>query len=160
MANGKQLGAENLAKFQAWVGAQTDEDFIQLVYRGQLNRTQLSKLTGINKKAITGENPDIAKELKTLEDGLRERNILPTKTEAKAKEDSQPKEYDQSATTASMNKRRLSKLERENIELEAKLRESKVKCEELEAKLREVNLKFAKYKEFKDSIDEHGIIPR
>lgn len=146
MANGKQLGAENLAKFQAWVGSQTDEDFIQLVYRGQLNRTQLSKLTGINKKAITGENPDIAEVLEELEDGLRERKILPPKTEAKAKEDSQPKEYDQSATSTLMNKRRLSRLEQENIELQAKIRE--------------LELKLAKYTELSDTISELGMMPR
>lgn len=62
MASGKDKARLNLAAFQRWVATQTDEDFQQIVHRGQLNRGEVTKAIGIRKSALR-QNPAIKKAL-------------------------------------------------------------------------------------------------
>ena len=38
MANGQQKAQQNLDAFEVWRVTQTDDDFKQIIFRGQLNR--------------------------------------------------------------------------------------------------------------------------
>ena len=145
MANGQQSGKENLDTFLLWKITQTDDTYKEMVYRGQLNRSDIAIACGFGKSALR-QNPAIKDELEKLEDELREREILPSKSEERIEKEIRPKEFDQSATGNTLNKRRLSKLEQEYIELQAKVLE-------LERKLE-------KYSELGDVIGELGMMPR
>jgi hypothetical protein len=145
MANGQEKAKENLDAFLLWKVAQTDETFRGMVYRGKLHRRDISTACGFGVSAL-GQNPAIKDELEKLENALREREILPSKSEELIEKEQQPKEFDQSTNGNAQNKRRLSKLEQENIELHAKVRE--------------LDLKLAKFKELGDVISELGMMPR
>ena len=60
MASGQEKARQNLDYFQSWVATQTDEDFKQIVFRGQLNRGEIAKAVGIGKSALR-QNPAIKK---------------------------------------------------------------------------------------------------
>jgi hypothetical protein len=145
MASGQQKAKKNLETFLSWSAAQDDRSFSQIVYRGQLNRNEIAIACGFAKSALR-QNPAITNELKKLEDDLRERNILPCRSIERIEKEKRPKELDQSASGNALNKRRLSKLEQENMELHAKVRE--------------LELKLAKYSELCNVISELGMMPR
>jgi len=93
MANGQQKAQQNAAAFQAWSATQSEDDFKQIIFQGQLNRGEIAKAVGCGKSALS-QNPELRKHLKSLEDSLREKGVLPPLTaQAKASTDS-PKVYD------------------------------------------------------------------
>ena len=49
MANGQQKAQQNLDAFQTWVATQSDDDFKQIAFRGQLNRIEVAKGVGCGK---------------------------------------------------------------------------------------------------------------
>ena len=55
--NGQQKAQQNLNNFQAWVATQTDDDFKQIVVRGNLNRGEVAKAVGCGKSALTQKAP-------------------------------------------------------------------------------------------------------
>ena len=71
MANGQEKARENLVAFQRWAATQTDNDFKQIVFRGQLNRGEVASAIGIGKSALR-QNPAIKSALDNLETVLRE----------------------------------------------------------------------------------------
>lgn len=72
MANGQQ----NLEAFEVWQATQTDDDFTQIIYRGQLHHGKVAKALGCGKSTLT-QNPSLSKALKALEESLHERGFLP-----------------------------------------------------------------------------------
>jgi len=76
MSNGQERARQNLSAFQSWVATQTDDDFKQIVFRGQLNRGEVAKAIGIGKSALR-QNPAIKTALENLEQNLRDRGVLP-----------------------------------------------------------------------------------
>lgn len=124
MANGQQKAKQNLDNFQIWVATQTDEDFKQIIFRGQLNRGEIAKAVGCGKSALN-QNPELKNALAELEDMLRKRQILPPLTLVAEKSVGQAKQYDQTASRKLNDSLRLSQLEQENIELKAQLSELK-----------------------------------
>lgn len=40
MANGQQKAQQNAAAFQAWSATQSEDDFKQIIFQGQLNRNR------------------------------------------------------------------------------------------------------------------------
>ena len=124
MANGQQKAKQNLNSFQTWVATQTDEDFKQIIFRGQLNRGEIAKAVGCGKSALN-QNPELKNALAELEGMLRKRQILPPLTLAAKKSVGTAKQYDQTASRKLNNSLRLSQLEQENIELKAQLSELK-----------------------------------
>ena len=144
MSNGQERARQNLSAFQSWVATQTDDDFKQILVRGQLNRSEVAKAIGIGKSALR-QNPALKEALEKLEQDLRDRGVLPPLTETAQAQRSEPKPYDPSVNQRAMESKRLSALEQENIELKARV-------ETLEAKLR-------RYGELSEVLTEFGVAP-
>ncbi len=144
MANGQQKAEQNLAAFITWSATQSDEDFKQIIFRGQLNRGEVAKAVGCGKSALN-QNPELRKQVKALEDKLRNRGVLPQFTGKAIKAD-KSKEYDNTVNRRTMDSRRVSSLEQENIELKAKVNELKSKLE--------------RFGELSETLAEMGMMPR
>jgi hypothetical protein len=145
MANGQQKAQQNLDAFQAWSATQKDDDYKQIIFNGQLSRTEVAKAVGCGKSALN-QNPDIRKHLKKLEDNLRDKGVLPLLTDTAKKEANKPKQYDNTASRKALDSKRSSSLEAENIELKAKIKE-------LEGKLK-------RFGELSETLSEMGFMPR
>jgi len=145
MASGQQKAQQNLDAFQSWVATQQDDDFKQIVFRGQLNRIEVAKAVGCGKSALN-QNPDIRKDLKKLEDNLRDKGVLPPLTDTAKKDADKPKQYDNMANRKALNSTHSSSLEAENIELKAQIKE-------LEGKLE-------RFGELSETMSEMGFMPR
>lgn len=143
--NGTEKALQNLSAFQTWAATQSDEDFTQITFRGQLNRGEVAKAIGCGKSALT-QNPALKDALKLLEDNLRGKGILPPEAETANDLNDRPKLYDNTANRRAMDSNRLSVLEAENIELKAKVKE-------LEGKLE-------RFGELSETLSEMGFMPR
>jgi hypothetical protein len=145
MASGQQKAQQNLEAFEVWKATQTDDEFKQIVFRGQLNKIEVAKGIGCGKSALT-QNPALKKALKALEDELRSKGVLPPLTDAAKKNEGKPQAYDNRANRKLLDSKRVSSLEAENIELKAKVRE-------LEKRL-------DRFGELSETLSEMGLMPR
>ncbi|EGQ8096938.1 hypothetical protein NTE31_000762 [Vibrio cholerae] len=145
MASGQQKAQQNLEAFEVWKATQTDHDFKQIVFRGQLNRIEVAKGIGCGKSALN-QNPALKKALKALEGELRERGVLPPLTDAAKKNADKPKLYDNTANRKLLDSKRVSSLEAENIELKAKVKELEKRLE--------------RFGELSETLSEMGLMPR
>ena len=145
MASGQQKAQQNLEAFEVWKATQTDDDFKQIVFRGQLNRIEVAKGIGCGKSALT-QNPALKKALKALEDELRSKGVLPPLTDAAKKNEGKPQAYDNRANRKLLDSKRVSSLEAENIELKAKVRELEKRLE--------------RFGELSETLSEMGLMPR
>lgn len=145
MANGQQKAQQNLEAFYTWQSTQTDDDFKQIVFRGQLNRLEVAKGIGCGKSALN-QNPALKKALKALENELRDKGILPPLTNAAKTNADKPQAYDSTANRKLLDSKRVSSLEAENIELKAKVKE-------LEKRL-------DRFGELSETLSEMGFMPR
>ncbi|MDO6620164.1 VPA1267 family protein [Shewanella sp. 6_MG-2023] len=145
MAGGQQKAQQNLEAFEVWKATQTDDDFKQIVFRGQLNRIEVAKGIGCGKSALN-QNPALKTALKALEDELRGKGLLPPLTNAAKKNADKPKAYDNTANRKLLDSKRVSSLETENIEL-------KTKVKELERRLE-------RFGELSETLSEMGLMPR
>ena len=91
-------------------------------------------------------NKGLSNKLRVLENKLRAEGVLPPVTDKALTNKDKPKEYDPTLSRRVLDSKKSSKLERENIELRAKVKE-------LECKL-EAN------KEWNEVMIEMGMIPR
>jgi HPt (histidine-containing phosphotransfer) domain-containing protein len=145
MASGQQKAQQNLAAFLAWQSTQTDDNFKQITFKGQLNRMEIAKAVGCGKSALL-QNPALRNALQSLEDSLREKDVLPPLTDTASKAVAGLKLYDNTAHNRTLESKRLSRLEAENIELKAKVKE-------LENKL-------TRFGELSETLSEMGFMPR
>lgn len=145
MAGGQQKAQQNLEAFEVWKATQTDDDLKQIIYRGQLNRIEVAKGIGCGKSALN-QNPALKEALKTLEDKLRDKGVLPPLTNTTKKDADKPKAYDSTANRKLLDSKRVSSLEAENIELKAKIKE-------LESRLE-------RFGELSETLTEMGFMPR
>jgi len=145
MANGQQKAEEYVNNFKLWSATQTDADFTRIIYRGQLNRGEVAKALGCGNRALT-QNPRLKSGLYELEDGLREKGVLPPLTKAAKASEEKPKEYDQTVNRSIQDSQQKSRLEVENIELKAKINE-------LENQL-------ARFGELSETLSEMSMLPR
>ncbi|WED21570.1 hypothetical protein L3Q72_13205 [Vibrio sp. JC009] len=145
MANGQQKAQQNLEAFEVWKATQTNDDFKQIVFRGQLNRGEVAKAVGCGKSALN-QNPALREALKALEENLRDKGVLPPLTESAKNAADKPKQYDNTANRRARDDKRLSSLEAENIELKSKVKE-------LERKLE-------RFGELSETLSEMGFMPR
>jgi hypothetical protein len=145
MAGGQQKAQQNLEAFEVWKATQTDDDLRQIIYRGQLNRIEVAKGIGCGKSALN-QNPALKEALKTLEDKLRDKGVLPPLTDTTKKDADKPKAYDSTANRKLLDSKRVSSLEAENIELKAKIKE-------LESRLE-------RFGELSETLTEMGFMPR
>lgn len=74
MASGQQNAQQNLEAFEVRKATQTDDDFKQIVFRGQLNRIEVAKGIGCGKSALN-QKPALKKALEALEDDLRGKGV-------------------------------------------------------------------------------------
>lgn len=145
MASGQQKAQQNLEAFEAWKATQTDDEFKQIVFRGQLNRIEVAKGIGCGKSALN-QNPALKKSLKALEDELRGKGVLPPLTAAAKKNEGKPQAYDNTANRKLLDSKRVSSLEAENIELKAKVKELEKRLE--------------RFGELSETLSEMGLMPR
>ncbi len=145
MASGQQKAQQNLEAFEVWKATQTDDEFKQIVFRGQLNRIEVAKSIGCGKSALN-QNPALKKALKALEDELRGKGVLPPLTDAAKKNEGKPQAYDNTANRKLLDSKRVSALEAENIELRAKVKELEKRLE--------------RFGELSETLSELGLMPR
>ncbi|MFB1095162.1 VPA1267 family protein [Vibrio diabolicus] len=145
MASGQQKAQQNLEAFEVWKATQTDDEFKQIVFRGQLNRIEVAKGIGCGKSALN-QNPALKKALKALEDELRSKGVLPPLTDAAKKNEGKPQAYDNTANRKLLDSKRVSSLEAENIELKAKVKELEKRLE--------------RFGELSETLSEMGLMPR
>lgn len=143
--NGKQKAQQNIEAFHAWAATQSDDDYKQIIFRGQLNRGEIAKATGVGKSALR-QNPEIKRLLESLENELRAREILPPLAQASEQEKGEPQRYDVEVSRRARNDQRVARLEQENIELKARVNE-------LENRL-------ARFGELSEALTEMGMMPR
>jgi len=115
--NGQQRSEQNLATFLSWVASKTDDDFREMVARGQLSRQEIARECGFAKSVLL-QNPRVKDALKTLETQLRERRVLPPVAET-SESDAAPQATPNPRAAA--DKARLKRLESENASLRAEL---------------------------------------
>ncbi|MEZ8643896.1 VPA1267 family protein [Vibrio cyclitrophicus] len=145
MASGQQKAQQNLEAFEVWKATQSDDEFKQIVFRGQLNRIEVAKGIGCGKSALN-QNPALKEALKALEDELRGKGVLPPLTDAAKKNEGKPQAYDNTANRKLLDSKRVSSLEAENIELKAKVRELEKRLE--------------RFGELSETLSEMGLMPR
>lgn len=129
MASGRQLAEQNVAVFAAWVASKTDDDFRAMANRGVLSRKEMAKECGFAKSALD-QNPRIKAALRELEDGLRQRGILPP---AVMQDPDAPQPLvmrEPGRLRAAQETERLRRLEQENASLKAEVAELKRKLEQ------------------------------
>lgn len=125
MANGKQLAEEYTERFTTWIASKSDDDFRNMVTRGVLSRTDIAAECGFA-KSVLAQNPRVKLALKTLEDSLRARGVLPPVVEsAEPVADSALPVRQADSPHVARDAERLSRLERENASLRAENSELK-----------------------------------
>lgn len=145
MANGQQKSQQNLDAFELWKTTQSTDDFKQIIYRGQLSRNEIAKAIGCGKSALN-QNPNLRESLKSLEDDLRAKGVLPQLVDAEESDAVTPKKYDNTKAKRTLESKRLSELEVENIALKAENRELKARLE--------------RFCELSDTLTELGFMPQ
>lgn len=117
MLNGQQKSELNVLNFQSWIESMTDSDFKQIVYRGQLSRSEIAKAICCATSALR-QNPRLRESLAELENDLRDRGVLPQMAESQTDE---AKKYNQNEKSQNLDKKRLTSLEQENVALKAEI---------------------------------------
>lgn len=124
MASGPQIAEENYQCFLGWKHEKTDADFKALERRGVISRTEIVKECGFARSALT-QNPRIKAALKSLEDGLRDRGILPPEVETEKSREPTREVGTQKRVFDAERLRRLEQdnaaLKQENAELKRRL---------------------------------------
>lgn len=124
MANGQQIGEKNLRTFLAWAVGKTDDDFRAMATRGVLSRKEIAKECGFAKSALD-QNPRIKAALRELEEGLRQRGLLPPVTERDPESLQPPVMREPGRLRAAQETERNRRLEQENASLKAEVAELK-----------------------------------
>lgn len=127
MANGKEVGAANVTKFEAWVAERkAGGDWKDYIRQGQLNRTEVAIECGFA-KSVLRQNPTVKAALQALEERLRAEGVLPSA------EGTKTPQVDDEVVSASVDRRivsinnrsekRVKALEEQNAALRAEVRE-------------------------------------
>lgn len=124
MASGQQISEQNVNAFASWVASKTDADFRAMASRGVLSRKEIATECGFAKSALD-QNPRIKAALRTLEDGLRERGVLPPAVEKTAEEAAKPLMREPGKLRGALDAERLRRLETDNASLKAEVAELK-----------------------------------
>ena len=130
MASGKQIAEQNVQTFAAWVASKTDDDFKAMTSRGALSRREIATECGFAKSALD-QNPRIKAALRALEDGLRERGVLPPVLEKSADDAAKPLMREPGKLQGALAAAREQRYQAEIASLKAELSEVKRLLEEL-----------------------------
>ncbi|OED65748.1 hypothetical protein A165_09855 [Vibrio tasmaniensis ZS-17] len=141
--NGATKAKETVETFKAVMLSQRNEFYMQMVYRGQLNRKDIAKLCDCTTSALR-QNPALKKLLENLEEGLRDKGVLPPLSAAgKAKkQNSGSKLYDSSGKKGKVDAVRIMQLEQQVAELQAQVEQ------------------LSRYEEMAKVVAEMGLVPR
>jgi hypothetical protein len=112
VVNGQHKALQNIDAFISWSKTMSDDDYRQLVHRGQLNRVGVSKGVGCAKSALL-QNPRIKALLEELEDNLRLLGVLPSQTTEASPSNSLPQISDRTLLIHTHDTKRVSELEEE-----------------------------------------------
>jgi hypothetical protein len=145
MANGQQIADENVDKFNVWVVGKTDDDFRAMEFRGVLSRIEIAAECSFA-KSVLGQNPRVRKVLKELEDGLRERGVLPPLVVQASSHPPEPRMRQPEGVGAARDAERLKRLEQDNASLKAEVSELK--------------RLLSRYEVLQDALAETGRLPR
>lgn len=145
MANGRQIAEQNFQRFTTWEAEKTISDFKQMVVRGVLSRKEIAKECGFSKSALD-QNPRIKQALKQLEDGLREKGVLPAFAQANMQKADVELPISRLSKTQRIDSERMRRLEQEN---------ACMKEENLELKRQLARLRL-----LKEALSVSGRIPR
>ncbi len=143
--NGQEKARLSVEMFETVMLGQPDEFYIQMIYRGQLSRKEVSKFCDCTTSALR-QNPALKRLLNSLEDDLRRKGILPQYTDVAKLDREKPKQYDPTASRKMLDSKRVSALEAENIELKAKVTELEKRLE--------------RFGELSETLSELGFMPR
>jgi len=141
--SGQQKSEQNYLTFLQWGESKTDDEFRAMVMRGQLNRQDIAKECGFA-RSVFAQNPRVKDALKTLEQRLRTRGLLPPVAEPDASDALLPPTGDTQRVME--DKARLKRLESENASLRAELTQ--------------VRADLAKYRLMEQYMAETGRLPR
>lgn len=148
MASGQQVAEQNHAAFVAWASSKSDDDFREYVHQGKLKRSEIAAECFFGKSALV-QNPAIKSALQALEDGLRERGVLPPLKIASSpvrEEQPAPSIRDRDVNQRRRDGQRLNALEQENAALRAELTKAKAMLD--------------RFKLLAKFMDETGRLPR
>lgn len=134
-----------IERFLAWTLTVSDRDLGEMVYRGEIKRSEVAKAIGCSVSALK-QNQSLKAEYERFMESLRDRGGLPPLTEHARAEQGEAKLYDNSAARSALAAKRLSTLERENIELKARI-----------AQLERELLRFT---ELSEAMTELGVFPQ
>jgi hypothetical protein len=124
MASGQQLAEQNVQSFATWVAGKNDDDFRAMASRGVLSRKEIAKECGFAKSALD-QNPRIKAALRDLEDGLRQRGVLPPAVQLDPEAEVAPMVREPGKLRSALDAERLRRLEQENAGLKAEVSELK-----------------------------------
>lgn len=152
MASGRQLAEDNWLAFQLWSVGKTDEQYRQMVHRGALSRSEIAAECGFSKSVLL-QNPKIRAALKTMEDDLRARGVLPAL--APSADEPVVQDWPRIVRTAraAVDAERLKRLEQENASLRVEndqLREDKAALQQ----------QLSRYALLMSTLTETGRVPR
>ncbi|WNC89440.1 VPA1267 family protein [Paraburkholderia sp. FT54] len=159
MASGKQIAEQNLQLFQTWLASKTDADFRQMVSRGVLSRKEMAKECGFAKSALD-QNPRIKATLKAVEDGLRDRGILPALEEKLTIDGAAPPMREMGQQRAARDSERLKRLELENASLRAEKDELRRENTNLRAEKDDLKRQLERYAVLEEALSLTGRLPR
>lgn len=145
MANGQQVAEQNLVSFLAWVTSKRDNEFLEYVHRGKLNRSEIATECGFGKSALL-QNPSIRRSLEALEERLRAAGVLPPLVVSTQLTHEDPPMRDRDARQRRQDGQRLNSLEQDNAALRAELAQAKAMLE--------------RYKLLASFMEETGRLPR
>lgn len=120
MANGQQKAQQNVDSFICWSATMKDDDYRQIVYRGSLSRVEIAKAIGCAKSALL-QNPKLRNLLEELENGLRQKSVLPNMTKKAEIAKTEVKQYDKTASKSLQDAKRVAALEQEVLHLKMRL---------------------------------------
>jgi len=136
----------NVNKFLMWAATQTDQDFKEYGLGGTFNKAKLAQATTIGRSAFD-QNDVLKAAVEALEVDLRDKEVFAQKSDTKSLKTVKP--YDQDSTRRSIESKRQSSLEAENIELKARIGS-------LESRL----IKYERLEDLSQTLLDLGVIPQ
>lgn len=150
MANGRQIAAANIAKFEAWVAERKSAgDWSDYIRGAQLNRTEIANECGFA-KSVLRQNPSVKAALDSLEAELRNSGTL-----ALLKSELPPQEV--SGGLESVVERRINSI---NDRLEKRVKVLEEQNAALRAELMELREKTKRYALIEKHLTETGRMVR
>ena len=143
--NSSQIARENLRTFQTWAAGKSDSEFRAMASRGVLSRVEIVKEC-LFAKSVLSQNEHVAKALRILEGGLRERGVLPALIHRDPEASTPTLLRDSGRSHAAQDADRLRRLEQDNASLRAEVVELKRQLQQ--------------YAVLRDALSHTGRVPR